>query len=124
MEQWISAINAYMDKTMTRSYIIERLAPMVLQRPSDEAAIAAVLPEIERQLGLVEAALAEHGHLAGDGISLADLLLAPILSYLKRLPDTAPLVSGHAQVARWLASMEARPSMVATDPQADLESAA
>lgn len=124
MEQWISAINDYLDKAMTRAYVIERMAPTVLKRPSDEAAIAAALPEIDRQLGILERALSEHAFLADDKISLADLLLAPILAYLKRLPDSAPLVDKHPQVARWLAALESRPSMAATDPQATVDSAA
>ena len=44
--------------------------------------------------------------------------------YLKRLPDSAPLVSGHPQVARWVTAMEARPSMLATDPQSVVDTAA
>ncbi|MEM7226624.1 MAG: glutathione S-transferase family protein [Pseudomonadota bacterium] len=124
MEQWISAINAYMDKTMTRAYIIERLAPKVLGRPSDEAAIAAALPEIDRQLGIIDESLARQAYLADEAISLADLLLAPILAYLRKLPDAAPLVAKHASVARWIEAMEARPAMAATDPEPPVETAA
>jgi glutathione S-transferase len=52
--------------------------------------------------------------LAGDAISLADLLLAPHLSMLAMTPEGAPILQNHGNLGEWLARIEARPSMQAT----------
>ena len=52
--------------------------------------------------------------LAGDALSLADLLLAPQLSMFAQTPDGAQILQEHENLNRWLARIEARPSMQAT----------
>lgn len=54
-------------------------------------------------------------YIAGD-LSLADLYLAPIVSYVAMTPDAAPLfeVDGFGD---WWAAMQARPSYEATQPK-------
>ena len=124
MEQWISVVSAYLDRSITRAYIIERFAPMIFQRPSDEAKIAAALPEVARQLGLLDAGLADQAYLADDRVSLADLLVVPIVSYLSRLPDTQAMVRENTRLRVWLEALVARPAMAATEPELGLTSAA
>ena len=116
MEQWNQRHQCLHGSDHDRSYIIERFAPAAFRRPSDEDLIAATLPEIDRQLGIVEDALVKQAFLAGARVSLADLLLAPILAYLNRLPESAPMVADRPKVSGWLEAMEARPSMQATVP--------
>jgi len=50
----------------------------------------------------------------GDTISLADVLLAPRLDFLRQTPEWQPLTAAHAQLRKWLERMNARPSMAAT----------
>ena len=48
------------------------------------------------------------------GVSLADLLLAPAVAFFTGTPEWTELGAPHANLAAWLARMEARPSMQAT----------
>ena len=50
----------------------------------------------------------------GDALSLADLLLAPHLSMFALALEGAQILREHDNLSRWLARIEARPSMVAT----------
>jgi glutathione S-transferase len=52
--------------------------------------------------------------LAGDSISLADLLFAPHLSMFALTEEGNGILGGHPALGAWLARMEARPSMQAT----------
>ncbi len=54
--------------------------------------------------------------LAGDSLSLADLLVAPHLEFFRGTPEADPLLRG-TSLDEWLQRMSARPSMQAT--QAD-----
>jgi glutathione S-transferase len=58
--------------------------------------------------------LGDQPYLAGETISLADLLLAPAIEFFTMTPEWAALGAPHANLASWLARMQARPSFVAT----------
>jgi glutathione S-transferase len=51
--------------------------------------------------------------MAGDALSLADLLLAPHLSMLAQAPAGAPILREHGNLNHWLARIEARLRMQA-----------
>jgi glutathione S-transferase len=52
--------------------------------------------------------------MAGEAISLADLLLPPHLSMFGQAPEGAAILQEHENLSGWLARIEARPSMAAT----------
>jgi glutathione S-transferase len=52
--------------------------------------------------------------MAGDALSLADLLLAPHLSMFVQAPEGAQILQEHDNLRGWLERIEARPSMQAT----------
>jgi glutathione S-transferase len=62
--------------------------------------------------------------LAGDALSLADLLLAPHLSMLALAPEGAAILAEQPNLKGWLARIEDRPSMQATTWDRLLERAA
>ena len=62
--------------------------------------------------------------MTGDTLSLADLLLAPHLSMFAQAPEGAQILQEHENLRRWLARIEARPSMKATNWDRLLERAA
>jgi glutathione S-transferase len=49
-------------------------------------------------------------------MSLADLLLAPIVFYYRMLPEGEAIRGRFAALERWYAAIEARPSFAATAP--------
>jgi glutathione S-transferase len=82
----------------------------------DEAKVAAAAPLLAHQLSVIEAALHASQNLAGAAFSLADIMLYPILAYLKVTPEgEAALVKAPA-VAAWIDRVASRPSVAATDP--------
>ncbi|MCW5771448.1 MAG: glutathione S-transferase family protein [Rhodospirillaceae bacterium] len=117
MDQWISAISDYCYQTLIREIVIQRvLVPMQGGKP-DEAMIKAAWPKAEHQFAVLDAALAEHPYLAGAGVTLADLFLAPILFYAKMQPEAGPLLGKCKNLSAWFDRMAARPSFAGTMPE-------
>jgi glutathione S-transferase len=65
-----------------------------------------------------------HPWMAGDTLSLADLLLAPHLSMFAQAAEGADILREHQNLSDWLARIEARASMRATTWDRLLERAA
>ena len=61
--------------------------------------------------------------MAGEALSIADLMLAPQLAYVAATPEGRDLLKGTA-LGAWLERMSARPSMLATLPPERLRQAA
>ena len=116
MEQWISAISSYMYDAMVRRYVLQVLFPRGEGGRPDRAVIDKALPEIDYQLDQLERAYGQRNHLVGDRLSLADLLLAPIVTYLNALPESMALLARHPNVLRGFGVMAERPSFAATMP--------
>ena len=117
MDQWMSAVSDYCYQAMIREIVIQRvLVPMRGGKP-DEAMIKAAWPKVEYQLGVIEQTLAKSQYLAGNALTLADLVLLPIMFYVKMQPEGGPLVAKHKSVGAWFERMAARPSFGATMPE-------
>jgi glutathione S-transferase len=58
--------------------------------------------------------LGEQSFFAGEKLSLADLMLAPAIDFFTETPEWAELGAPQANLAAWLARMDARASMKAT----------
>ena len=114
-EQWISAINCYMYDTLIRQYLFSYLFPKGADGQPDRAAIDAVVPEVKRQIGLVEQGLDGRDWLAGE-FGLADIFLAPILFYLGNVPESAEAIGSSPNIQRAGAAMKTRASFINTMP--------
>ena len=51
-------------------------------------------------------------------MSVADIMLAPVLDFLAMSKEGSEIISGHVRLLDWLGRMEARPSLKATTMQA------
>jgi glutathione S-transferase len=107
-------------------------APIVFQRvvgpvffglPTDEAAITEALPMARTCVAELDRLLGSQRYLACDEMSIADLLLAPQVDFLVATPDGKNLLEGTGLKA-WLARMNARASMIATQRPEPLRGAA
>jgi glutathione S-transferase len=76
-EQWLTAHIDDIHRRAAREVILRRLGFV----PEDAAAMAAGAEATASNLRIVEATLARTPWLAGDAISLADLMLVPLLSW-------------------------------------------
>jgi glutathione S-transferase len=124
MNQIIGINDWYLFPQVARIIVFQRIiGPVIMGTTPDEAACAAAVPDAERCLKELDRLLGEQAFLAGDRLSLADLLLAPQLAYLAATPECAKIMAGTRLLA-WLGRMEARASMRATLPPEALRKAA
>ena len=79
----------------------------------DAAALASVLPQLQRFAGVLEGALRDRTWLVGDSVTLADFSVAAGLMYLEaaQLP-----LHDFAAIMRWFDGVKALPAWVETPP--------
>jgi glutathione S-transferase len=99
------------------------IGPKLLGHATNEEACAAAVPMARICFQALERLLAEQHFLAGEQLSLADLIIAPQLDFLAMTPEGRTLLEG-TRLAQWLARMRARASMQRTEPPAMLRPAA
>ncbi|HEX4181819.1 MAG TPA: glutathione S-transferase family protein, partial [Caulobacteraceae bacterium] len=79
--------------------------------PVDEAKIQAAIPRARVCVAEISRLLGSQTYLAGEAVSLADLMMAPHLSILEGTAEGEEMLAPHANVRDWIERMEARPSM-------------
>jgi glutathione S-transferase len=99
------------------------VGPVLLGAPTDEAAIAAAAPMARICVAELDRLLGSERFLAGDQMSIADLMLAPQIDFFAATPEGKALLEGTGLNA-WLARMSARASMIATQRPEPLRGAA
>src|SRR5216683_2816480 len=77
VEKWVSLVNTSVDPCMVRTYLLNHVFPKGADGQPDRAAIDGVLPNMQKQIDLLDKAVAATGHLAGSGYTLADINLMP-----------------------------------------------
>ena len=123
MNQLIGINDWYLFPQVARIIVFQRIVgPALLGITPDEAAIAAAVPAAELCLGEIGRLLGDQKFMAGDRLSLADLMLAPQLDYLALTPE-GMAVLGNTPLLAWLHRMNERPSMQATVPPEPLRKA-
>ena len=113
-EQWVSLVNTLMDHTLIRTYLFAYIAPKTANGEPDRATIEAVMPALRKQIGVLDKAVAETGHLVGDGITFADLNLLPILHRVQLAPEGAKALADATHLARYFVQHTSRPSFQRT----------
>src|SRR5262249_22173161 len=91
-EQRVSIVNTHFDALVAWPYVGASFLPCPPagrpNRPSFEPALA----KLEGQFAMLERAVAETGHLAGDSFTLADMNVLPMLFYLDKLPESGAML--------------------------------
>lgn len=124
MNQLIGINDWYFFPKVAAAIVFQRIiGPALLGLPTDEAAIQAAMPMGRTCIAELDRLHGGKPFLTGDQLSIADIMLAPQLDFLADTPEGASLLAGTGLVA-WLARMNARPSMVATERPAPLRRAA
>jgi len=85
-EQWMSLVNGHFYDAMARRYVLQYIFPKGPNDQPDRAVIDAALKDIDKQLAVLDAAYADSDYLAGSGLTMADLFVAPLLAYVKPCP--------------------------------------
>jgi glutathione S-transferase/transposase len=124
MEQVMNITDWYVMQQISRTITFGRVVAPRFGMPVDEHKIAQAVPDAHHCIAEVARLLDAQPYMAGDAVSLADLLLAPHLSMLSLAPEGAEILGAHSNLGGWLGRMEARPSMQATTWDRLLERAA
>jgi glutathione S-transferase len=80
----------------------------------DSSRIAEFMPKAEVCITEIARLLADQPYMAGQSLSMADLMLAPQLSMLGDCAEGQALMAPYPALKAWLERMQARPSMQAT----------
>lgn len=109
MEQWISVLNCYLYGNIVTQYCFEYIRPKGDNGQPDKARIEKALPQVEHDLGLLDKGLEGKDWLVGT-FSLADLMVAPVISTVSLFPEGGQILDRSSNVRRWLTAIEQRKS--------------
>jgi glutathione S-transferase len=124
MNQLMGITDWYVMRQVSMPITRNRVVAPRVNRPVDEEEVMQAIPNARICITEIGRLLGRNPWMAGETISLADLLLAPHLSMFAQAPEGAQILQGHENLKRWLARIEARPSMKATTWDQLLERAA
>jgi glutathione S-transferase len=116
MNQIIGIVDAYAWPSIAGGILFNRLLAPRLGLPVDEAAVAAALPRARLCLTEFTRLMGEQTFLAGERISLADLMAIPLIYYFAAQPEGASALDEHPALRAWLRRMEGRQSFQVTKP--------
>jgi glutathione S-transferase len=116
MAQAINVIGGYAYPCMIGQIFIQRAVMPMMGNTPDEAAIAAALPQARTSVTALENLLDGNACLAGDRLSLADLLLIPVYDYVAQTPEGEKLLAEAPNLRRWWDRVRTRESVAKTRP--------
>ena len=114
MDQLISITGCYVAPRISGALSFPRRVAPMFGIPVDEEAVAAAIDPAAETLDEIARLLGDQPFLAGDTITLADLMLAPHISFLPDFEEGRQIIAPHANLAAWVSRIETRPSMTAT----------
>jgi glutathione S-transferase len=116
MAQAINIIGGYAYPCMIGQIFIQRAVMPMMGNTADEAAIAAAVPQAATCVKALEQLIDGNPCLAGDRLSLADLLLIPVYDYLAQTPEGEKLLADAPNLRRWWDGVRSRASVTKTRP--------
>ncbi|GIL37962.1 glutathione S-transferase [Rhodospirillales bacterium TMPK1] len=116
MEQWFSLINTVIDRALIREYALEYVFARLEKREPNQIRIDAAVPAMQKQIELLEGAVADTGHLVGNNFTFADAILLASLAPLYHLPESAAALADAPNLRAYFTRHSERPSFVATTP--------
>ena len=116
MNQIIGIVDAYGWPAIAAGVLVNRVVKPLMGQPSDEAAVEKALPRARLVISEIARLQGKQPFLAGERISLADLMVVPLLAYFSRQPEGAAMLAEHPNLFAWLRRMEARQSFQVTKP--------
>ncbi len=115
MDQVMNINDWYLFQGVCNVIGFERVVkPRLLKQPADEANVAQALPKGVAVIAELSRLLGGSAYLAGETMSLADLLVAPQIDFLAMTPEWTALSADAPNLVAWLARMNEHASMKAT----------
>ena len=116
MNQIIGIVDAYAWPSIAAGILVNRMLAPRLGLPVNEEAVAAAVPEARLCLSEFARLMGERPFMAGDRISLADLMVFPLLYYFRRVPEGTGPLADHPTLTSWIRRIEERQSVQVTKP--------
>jgi glutathione S-transferase len=117
MNQLCGITDCYVMPQITMGIAFDRLVAPMIGLPIDEARIAASIPLAKVCIAEIARLLGDKPFLAGDTLSIADLLAGPHLLFFARTQESRAILEPHNKLSAWIARMNARPSFQNTTPE-------
>jgi len=111
MRQWISVATAYLDPAIMRGYVFPYA---FAEGEVDQAKIDAALPDCERYTQILDDALEGRDFLAGDQISNAEFIIAPMMVAFGAFKEGREIMGQRPNLARAVQLWTDRPAFQAT----------
>ena len=116
MNQIIGIVDAYGWPAIAGGVLVNRVLKPRMGLPVDEAAVAAALPRARLVISEIARLQGKQPFLAGERISLADLMTFPLLYFFSRVPEGEAPFADNPSLIPWMRRMEARQSFQVTKP--------
>ena len=116
MNQIIGIVDAYAWPSIAAGVLFNRVLAPRFGLPASEEAVQAALPRARLCLSEIARIAGDNPFLAGEAITLADLMVAPLLYFFEKVPDGAGPMAEHPGLVAWLRRMEGRQSFQVTKP--------
>jgi glutathione S-transferase len=118
MNQIMGIVDAYGWPSIAAGILVNRVLAPRFGFPANEEAVTKALPRARLCISEISRLMGDEPYLAGDRISLADLMAIPLLYFFGRLPEGEAPLSEHANIRPWMRRMEERQSFQVTKPTA------
>jgi glutathione S-transferase len=116
MNQIMGIVDAYLSPCLLHGVLFERFVAPLLGRTTDEEKVQAALPEARLCLAEIARLAGDQPFLAGDTVTLADLMVIPQVYYFKKLPEGRDQLGELPTLASWVNRLEERQSLQVTRP--------
>lgn len=116
LDQVISIVDNYTYWPLVRQVFSHDVMGPRVGRPSDPNEVTRGLEASKRTLDVLENLIGDGGFIVGRRLSLADIHLAPMLSYFSEAKQGADGLQQRPKLASWFASIAERDAFKATKP--------
>lgn len=112
---WTSIVTGTIEPLIIRQYMFAYMFPGTDDGAPDRVRIDEVFPKVERQLDVLERAIAE-GRIGSGSFTTVDAYLVPILFYLRTMPEGGPAIAARPLLRAYLETRASRDSVTSTMP--------
>ena len=116
MNQIMGIVDAYGWPSIAAGVLFNRVLAPRFGLPASEEAIKAALPRAKLCLSEIAQLAGDQPFLVGERISLADLMVFPLLYFFEKVPDGVGPMAEYPNLKAWLRRMEERQSFAVTKP--------
>jgi glutathione S-transferase len=116
MNQIMGIVDAYAWRAIAGGVLVNRVLKPRLGLPADEAAVAAALPRAQLCISEISRLMDDQPYLAGERITLADLMVMPLFFLFGKVPEGEGPLSEYPNIRPWMWRMEERQSFQVTKP--------